>query len=68
MEIIPIEFCDVADAYVHLNQTQTECAFEHQCDSMDEICPLKASFDKKTQSEQEHAKPRDMPSYYISDL
>ena len=68
MEIIPIDYCDVADDYVHLNQTQTECAFEHQCESMDEICPLQSSFHKKVQAEQQDEQAFDMPFYYISDL
>lgn len=70
MEIIPIEYCDVCEEYVHLNQRLSECAFEHQCESGGTDCPFKQFFSKTHDKE---ANPRDeelkdMPTFYISDL
>lgn len=40
----PFERCSVCNAYVVLDQTQQECADEHQCGS--ERCPLQAYFEQ----------------------
>ena len=68
MEIIPIEFCDNCNEYIHLNQKQLDCAFEHQCESSME-CPLKRFFSKTIESEPGlSTEQNDMPSFYITDL
>jgi hypothetical protein len=40
----PIERCPVCQEYVLMDQTQKECAREHQC-NMEEKCPLKSYFE-----------------------
>ena len=67
MEIIPIEYCDVSDTYIHLNQHQCDCAFEHRCESAEPDCPLKRFFSNTsksgigTQNQQ-----NDMPDFYFT--
>ena len=69
MEIIPIEYCDICEDYIHLNQKQLECAFEHQCDSAAMECPLKRFFSKNPNDAPEKVEQiYDMPSFYIADL
>ncbi len=68
MEIIPIEYCDNCDTYIHLNQKQLECAFEHQCESAVE-CPLKRFFSNYSEVKPAlNPEQSDMPSFYIADL
>ena len=43
----PIELCVVCKRYVLLDQTQKECALEHQC-RRDERCPLAKYFTGKS--------------------
>lgn len=38
----PLELCPVCNEYVLLDQTQGECAREHECGRRD--CPLAAAF------------------------
>lgn len=68
MEIIPIEYCDNCDTYIHLNQKQLDCAFEHQCESAVE-CPLKRFFSNNLEAQPAlDTEQSDMPSFYIADL
>ena len=71
MEILPIEYCDVSENYIHLNQSLAACAFEHQCGESGTIdCPFKRFFtnaktrDLELQNEQDGKFPR----FYIADL
>ncbi len=69
MDIIPIEYCDVCDEYIHLHQNQLNCAFEHRCESGGIECPLKPFFSKTPLPEYVASQERtDMPQFYISDL
>ncbi len=69
MEIIPIEYCDICDEYIHLNQKQLDCAFEHQCESAAMECPFKRFFSKdKINAPAQIAEQSDMPAFYITDL
>ncbi|MCI0505066.1 MAG: hypothetical protein L0Z73_03050 [Gammaproteobacteria bacterium] len=69
MEIIPIEYCDICDEYIHLNQNQLDCAFEHQCESGGLECQLKKFFSKTPLSQSSMLLTgSDMPRFYISDL
>jgi hypothetical protein len=36
----PLEYCPVCKTYVALDQSQGECAREHQCRQTRETCPL----------------------------
>ena len=65
MEPIPVDFCDNTDSYVHLNQSQSECAFEHQCDSLNEICPLQNRFIKRTEEIEENNEKLRPSKFYI---
>lgn len=70
MEIIPIEYCEVAEKFVHLNQTLAGCAFEHKCgDSEFSCCPLREFFFKSAKTK--NIKPKndslDMPAFYFMD-
>lgn len=42
----PIERCPLCEQYVLMDQTQQECALEHQC-QMKEECPLNRYFTGK---------------------
>ncbi len=69
MEIIPIEYCDICDEYIHLNQNQLDCAFEHRCESGGVDCPFKRFFSKTpTPNSIAIHGQSDMPQFYISDL
>ena len=70
MEIIPIEYCDICDDYVHLNQCLSACAFEHQCESGGSECPFKRFFTNRQDGgfRSESKSGKDMPVFYISDL
>jgi hypothetical protein len=65
MEIIPIEYCDISDTYIHLYQHQCDCAFEHGCESMDIECPLKAFFSPSPESAHTPLRQDDMPDFYL---
>ena len=69
MDIIPIEYCDICEEYIHLNQKQLDCAFEHRCESGGIECPLKRFFAKTPLPESVVQQTQsDMPQFYISDL
>ena len=70
MEIIPIEYCDICEAYIHLNQCLSACAFEHQCESSGIECPFKRFFTNQQNKANDPSveKGEDMPAFYISDL
>lgn len=66
MEIIPIEYCDIKDAYIHLNQKQCDCAFEHRCESAEPDCPLKRFFFTTAVPQWDvQPNPGDMPDFYL---
>lgn len=70
MEIIPIEYCESAEQFVHLNQTIANCAFEHKCgDSEFSCCPLREFFSKHAKSPKiaNNKEPYDMPEFYFRD-
>ena len=70
MEIIPIEYCEVCDDHIHLNQSMASCAFEHKCgDSEFNSCPLQPFFSKKSnfQGPAKHQGLKDMPAFYFLD-
>ena len=70
MEIIPIEYCDICDSYIHLNQKLADCAFEHKCESNETDCPFKRFFTKQNNKTADPIiqSNEDMPQFYISDL
>ena len=69
MDIIPIEYCDICEEYIHLNQNQLDCAFEHRCESGGIECPLKRFFSKTPLPESIAQQTQsDMPQFYILDL
>jgi hypothetical protein len=51
----PFERCSVCNSYVVLDQTQRECAEEHQCVS--ERCPLMSFF---TEGQARRAQPEEL--------
>ncbi|MGD8566925.1 MAG: hypothetical protein PVJ39_02380 [Gammaproteobacteria bacterium] len=66
MEIIPIEYCDTSDAYIHLYQRQCDCAFEHGCESTGTDCPLKPFFSPPPDARSKEPFQRDdMPDFYF---
>jgi hypothetical protein len=66
MEIIPIEYCDISDTYVHLHQRQCDCAFEHGCESPGIECPMKRFFTPPASAENELLfRQTDMPNFYF---
>jgi hypothetical protein len=69
MDIIPIEYCDICEAFIHLHQNQQNCAFEHRCESGGIECPLKRFFSKTSlPGHIPSMEKTDMPYFYISDL
>ena len=69
MDIIPIEYCDICEEYIHLNQNQLDCAFEHRCESGGIECPFKRFFSKIPLAESVTVhKQSDMPQFYFLDL
>ena len=70
MEIIPIEYCEVSEAHIHLNQSMASCAFDHKCgDSEFNNCPLKEFFSLKSNFEgpERNKGLADMPEFYFLD-
>ena len=69
MEIIPIEYCEVSESFVHLNQSIEACAFEHKCgDSEFSSCPLREFFyggEKRKKKAIKKGADDDMPSFYF---
>lgn len=69
MDIIPIEYCDICEEYIHLYQNQLDCAFEHRCESGGIECPLKRFFSKNPPPESMAVhKQSDMPQFYFLDV
>jgi len=70
MEIIPIEYCEVSESFVHLNQSIETCAFEHKCGDADfSSCPLRQFFNGGKKRTNKHSYPgaEDMPTFYFLD-
>jgi len=71
MEIIPIEYCDLSDDYIHLNQSHANCAFDHNCgESEFNNCPLKPFFSISNTGRKKSSKDKQsisMPSFYLLD-
>ena len=70
MEIIPIEYCEVSESFIHLNQSMRDCAFEHKCgDSGFSSCPFRQFFSGpvKQKKQQTTSGVDQMPSFYYLD-
>jgi len=70
MEIIPIEYCEFAEKFIHLNQTVANCAFEHECgDSEFSCCPLREFFSKNAKPDKStiNSDAPDMPAFYFTE-